>query len=529
MRRLPGVRRLEWIRPTRAGRSPTRVSGGIAAVLALGVGVAVVTASTNAEAAFPGANGKIVFMGSRNGGDTDVLAMSADGSGLTDLTANTALDQYPDVSPDGTKIAFSSNSDGDFEIYTMNADGSGLTQLTHNSAFDVQPSWSPDGTKIAFSRDGNTLHVMNADGAGEQMIEPGPNSLTPEWSPDGARIAFHANRGDNVDIFVVNATGGGLTRLTTDPKRDLLPDWSPDGSRIAFVSDRVCNPFCYSQIWVMNADGTAQIALTSTAPAQNEWPAWSPDGSRIAFSRSNAAGSWDLYLMDSDGTGQALLTSGGTFNTQPDWGPAPPLEITGIVEDADSVARYERFEASMGLSQTFVNPFDPDEIAVDVRFTSPTGRVQVVPAFWYEPFTVAGSPDWEQYQSAGTAGWRVRFAPDEVGTYSYSVSAAAGSQVAAAVSGSFQAVASTTAGFVRPDDGNSRYLRFDNGDPYLPVGHNVAFEEGGPPLNGVGYYTNLFGSLGRAGENWTRVWMTDFNRSALEWGEGHYSGFYHGP
>jgi Ca2+-binding RTX toxin-like protein len=512
----------------RRGRSSTRASGGIAAILALGVGVGLVTVSTKAEAAFPGTNGKIVFMGSRNGGDYDVLAINADGTGLTDLTANSALDSHPDVSPDGTKIAFSSNSDGDYEIYTMNADGSGLTQVTHNSSFDVQPSWSPDGTKIAFSRDGNTLHVINADGSGEQMVEPGPNSETPEWSPDGTKLVFEANRSNNVDIFAVNATGGGLTRLTADPKRDLLPDWSPDGSKIAFVSDRVCNPFCYSQIWVMSADGTGQTALTATAPAQNEWPAWSPDGSRIAFSRSNATGSWDLYLMDADGSGQVLLTTGGTFNTHPDWGPAH-LEITGVVEEAETVPRYQRFEASIALSETFVNPFDPDEIAVDVTFTAPTGRAQVVPAFWYEPYTVAGSPDWEQYQSAGSAGWRVRFAPDEVGTYSYSVSAAAGSRIAAAVSGSFQSVASGHEGFVRPDAGNSRYLRFDSGDPYIPVGHNLAFEEGGPPLNGVGYYTEFLSSLGSAGENWTRVWMTDFNRSALEWGEGHYSGLYHGP
>ncbi len=97
------------------------------------------------------------------------------------------------------------------------------------------------------------------------------------------------------------------------------------------------------------------------------------------------------------------------------------------------------------------------------------------------------------------------------------------------MNGSFEATASALKGFVKVDTRNGRYLRFDDGAPYVPVGHNLAFEDGNPDVNGVGYYDDLLGSLGRAGENWSRVWMTDFNRSALEWGEGHYSGLYHGP
>ena len=204
------------------------------------------------------------------------------------------------------------------------------------------------------------------------------------------------------------------------------------------------------------------------------------------------------------------------------------LEITDVTEVADTVPRYARFEASFQLSETFDNPFDPAEIAVDVTFTAPSGGTQTVPAFWYQPFTVAGSPDFEQYVPAADPGWRIRFAPDEVGTYAYSIAAVAGSDAATPVTGSFQSTASARSGFVRVDDRNPRYLRYDNDAPYLPVGHNVAFEDF-PPLNGTGYYSNLFSSLDTAGENWTRVWMTDFNRSALEWGTGHYSGFYDGP
>jgi len=275
----------------------------------------------------------------------------------------------------------------------------------------------------------------------------------------------------------------------------------------------------------MNADGSGQTPLTGS---QADWPAWSPDGTQIAFSYWTGS-SWDLYRMNADGSGQQLVTSGGVFSTQPDWAVgAPALQIEGVDELADPVARYGHFEARIALNETFANPFDPGQIAVDVTFTSPSGRIQRVPAFWYEPFTVGGSPDYEDYSPAGPPEWRVRFTPDEAGTYGYSVSAVAGSSTAAPVSGSFQATASTREGFVRVDTRNAHYLRFDNGDPYVPVGHNVAFEDANPPLNGTGYYGSAFSSLDTAGENWSRVWMTDFNRSALEWGSGHYSGFYDG-
>jgi hypothetical protein len=70
--------------------------------------------------------------------------MNADGSGKTNLTNNRAMDEYPQWSPDGTKIAFMSDRDGVIEIYTMDADGSDVAQVTKNSgAADVFPDWQP--------------------------------------------------------------------------------------------------------------------------------------------------------------------------------------------------------------------------------------------------------------------------------------------------------------------------------------------------------------------------------------------------
>ena len=93
----------------------------------------------------------------------------------------------------------------------------------------------------------------------------------PVWSPDGTRIAFESFREGNGDIYVMNADGSGLTRLTSDPALDSSPSWSPDGTRIAFESSREGN----INIYVIDADGSNLARLTDD-PAVDKDPVWSP-------------------------------------------------------------------------------------------------------------------------------------------------------------------------------------------------------------------------------------------------------------
>ena len=74
--------------------------------------------------------------------------MNTDGSGVVQLTDNSAYDWGAAWSPDGRSIAFCSDRDGDWEIYVINADGDGVTRLTYNSAEDTYPSWAPEAVGI---------------------------------------------------------------------------------------------------------------------------------------------------------------------------------------------------------------------------------------------------------------------------------------------------------------------------------------------------------------------------------------------
>jgi Tol biopolymer transport system component len=307
-----------------------------------------------AESAYSGANGRIAFISDRDG-DNEIYVMNADGSGVTQVTDNTAEDRNPDWSPDGSRIAFDSDRDGNREIYAMNAEGTGQTRLTDNPTHDGGPDWSPDGSQIAFTsdRDGSyEIYVMNADGTGQTNVSNNPAyDIVPSWSPDGSRIAFATYRDGKYEIYAMNADGTGQTNLSNNPARDTSPAWSPDGLQIAFHTSRdgpnplTCadpgagHPECVYEIYVMDPNGSGQTNLTNP-PAGDARAAWSPDGSRIAF-QSDRDGNNEIYVMNTDGSGQSRVTDNSAEDWQPDWQPVsgPVGGIAELPDVSDSSAR----------------------------------------------------------------------------------------------------------------------------------------------------------------------------------------------
>jgi Tol biopolymer transport system component len=285
-----------------------------------------------AEAAFPGVNGKIAFISSRDG-NNEIYIMDGDGSNQTRLTNNSADDRAPAWSADGSKIAFRSSRDGNNEIYVMDGDGSNQTRLTNNPADENAPAWSPDGSKIAFasSRDGNyEIYAMDADASNVVRLTNNLDiDFTPAWSPDGSKIAFHRNRAGDFEINVMNADGSNQTNLTNNPSVDAKPAWSPDGSKIAFHSNRDGD----FEIYAMNADGSNQTNLTNTPAVQDDevLPAWSADGSKITF-RITRDGNNEIYAMGSDGTNRTNLTNNPALDDFPDWGPTTADTTLPILE-----------------------------------------------------------------------------------------------------------------------------------------------------------------------------------------------------
>lgn len=160
-------------------------------------------------------------------------------------------DGSPVWSPDGSFIAYNCSDEHTVtQICLMNADGGHGRALTHGPGGSASPVWSPDGSRLAFDSWRN--------------------------NPDNPNFCFDV--GCNIDIYTINVDGTNETRLTSDEARDWGPAWSPDGTRIAFASERdetrdwlVCQSECNSNIYVMDADGSNVRRLT-----ESHTPDWNP-------------------------------------------------------------------------------------------------------------------------------------------------------------------------------------------------------------------------------------------------------------
>ena len=289
----------------------------------------------------------------------------------TILTGNTLASHHKG------QIAYTSKRAGNHEIYVADPDGVNRIRLTHHPADDAHPSWSPDGGRIAFSssRNGGSyqIYVMDSNGKNLRRLTEGPRDWFPAWSPDGQTIAFegfgdkepllkihvvapdgtnwqrlgadfrratgirhglltvdglHMSLGEVVrraDIYVMDAGGRHLSRLTFTDVSERQPAWSPSGEKIAFCSKGIEDPESSDfDIFVMDADGKNRKRLTDNQ--REDWhPAWSPDGNTIAFEHWRKVSlKSELHLMTADGLYlKPLSDSHRGTDYAPDWfGPA---------------------------------------------------------------------------------------------------------------------------------------------------------------------------------------------------------------
>jgi TolB protein len=281
----------------------------------------VLAPTAPAEAAFPGANGKIAFW-KFQGNSPDIYAVNTDGSGLERLT-NSGLDYDPAWSADGRQIAFTRATYPGASVSVMNADGTGRRSVAGLNYGLGQPAWSPFGTELAISAsytEYNDLFRVRVDSPGATPIKLGfgPN-FQAAWSPDpaGRLIAFVHLTETNRDINVIGANGAGQVNLTPTPdENEMAPNWSPDAWFIVMGDD-----FNGAGVRIMDADGSNRHVVPDTRMDRN--PAFSPDGTKLV------AETWlpdvqytQLVTYDLTGAGRTLIP--GTEHAQgPDWQPIP--------------------------------------------------------------------------------------------------------------------------------------------------------------------------------------------------------------
>ena len=252
----------------------------------------------------------------------EIWIMDYDGANQRPVTAYRSLALTPNVSPDGSRLAFTSYSERYPQIFVLSRE-SGRRLSFHNtrSGLNTTPSWSPDGRKIALSssRSGNPeIYVANADGTSPRRLTYSRGvDISPAWNPKtGAQIAFVSGRGGVPQIYLMDADGSSVRRLTAGEGDAVTPAWAPNGKTLAFSWTRGYAPGNYN-IFLMDVASGEVVQLTHGA-GRNEHPWFSPvDGRHIVFESSRHGGK-QIFTMLADGTRVRALTRDGN-NTAPVW------------------------------------------------------------------------------------------------------------------------------------------------------------------------------------------------------------------
>ncbi len=196
----------------------------------------------------------------------DIFTASLDDPTPHRLTDTPGYDAEGTISPRGDRIVFTSVRDGDIELYTMALDGSDVRRITHEPGYDGGAFFSPDGSMLVWRasrpQPGAELdeyrrllaqglvhpskldiYVANADGSNvRRLTDNGAANFAPFFRPGGKKVIFCSNIADpkrrNFDLFLVDLDGSHLEQVTYFEEFDGFPMWTPDGRTLAFCSNR---------------------------------------------------------------------------------------------------------------------------------------------------------------------------------------------------------------------------------------------------------------------------------------------------
>jgi Tol biopolymer transport system component/DNA-binding winged helix-turn-helix (wHTH) protein len=242
-------------------------------------------------------DGQSVIISSHRGGDTSLWRVSVKGGIPERLAVGSTSAFYPAISLQGDKLAYR-NGTLHTNLWRLALDPNRrpigpAEPFMRSTVGDEGPQISPDGTQVAFQslRSGSPeVWVARADGSGAIQLTFRNNlSGSPRWSPDGKFIAFDSRVGDHSQIFVIRSVGGAPRQITSGNFDAWVPSWSRDSQWVYFTSNRVLP----RQLYRIPLSGGEPVQVTSGGGFLGFE---TQDGGELIYCKENDGGLWKKQL-----------------------------------------------------------------------------------------------------------------------------------------------------------------------------------------------------------------------------------------
>lgn len=279
------------------------------------------------------ANGEVLFISRRipNNADWQMFLMNIDGTNQRAISNILVRCSPPIISNNETKIAFTTYDNSfNYNLYIIDIDGQNLKFLSKGKQFCGSPAWSPDDSRIVFVKNDNNvggmdnIYSIKVDGSNEMKLTTQNSNFSPHYFPYTNSIVYSTANNTWTGIYKMNVDGSNKQLLTPQSKSFGDPKVSPAGNMISMTS----NDWNGSQIFLMNADGSNLKQITFTVSSKyfdsgfprdgNYNAVWSPKGDKLAYV-SFENGSPDIFIINSNGTGNKRLTDTPLRDENPVW------------------------------------------------------------------------------------------------------------------------------------------------------------------------------------------------------------------
>jgi TolB protein len=230
-----------------------------------------------------------------------------------------------------SRITYVSSQRGPKEIYVMDYDGYGNQRITNDGGLALSPAYSPDGDQIAYVSYRSHNGIPNVDiamlnrsgGIPPVVIRTNGQDSSPAWSPDGRRLVFSSTKDGidigNTEIYTSKPDGSDMLRITNNSEIDTSPTFSPNGREIAFISTRSGGQHLYK----MSIDGT-NIRRLQVEGTQIDSPAWNPNpqlADLIAYVASEGGNRFQIFVYSLSSRRSVAVTRGYGRADSPSWSP----------------------------------------------------------------------------------------------------------------------------------------------------------------------------------------------------------------